>query len=75
MNGPMAAAMPDMPAQVPIALGRSSSRKDAWMMASAPGATSAPAIPCSTRNSTSWVGSWAKAHSALPSAKPAMPVR
>ena len=37
------------------------------MRASAPGASSAAATPCSTRKSASWTGDWANAHSALPS--------
>ncbi len=53
MNGPAAAAIPAMPAQVPIALARSSRANEDWMIARAPGATSAAATPCSTRNATS----------------------
>ena len=74
-NGPTAAAIPETPAQVPMAAARSSRRKLPWMIASAPGASSAAATPCSTRKATSCVGDWANAHSALPSAKPTTPTR
>ncbi len=67
--------MPDMPAQVPIAPARSSWRKDDWMIDRAPGVSNAAATPWRMRNATSCVGDWAKAHSALHTAKPATPVR
>ena len=71
----MATAMPAAPAQVPIAAGRSALRNDAWMIARAPGASRAAAAPWSTRNTISWSGDWANAHRALPTAKPATPIR
>ncbi len=63
-NGPMAAATPDSPAQVPMAGARSSGRNDAWMRDRAPGVSRAAPTPWSTRRAMSWAGVWAAAHSA-----------
>ena len=63
-TGPIAAATPESPAQVPIARARSWGRNDAWMSDSAPGVSSAAPTPWNTRRAMSWVGVWAAAHSA-----------
>ena len=63
-TGPIAAATPDSPAQVPIAGARSSARNDAWISDSAPGVSSAAPTPWNTRRAMSWVGVWAAAQSA-----------
>ena len=52
---------------------RSSGRKLAWMTASEPGVSSAPATPWSTRAATSASAVGASAHSSDVTAKPAMP--
>ncbi len=53
ISGPIAPAIPPRPDHAPIALGRSSRTNDDWMIASAPGVSSAPPTPCSTRAATS----------------------
>ena len=63
-TGPIAAATPARPAQVPIAGARSSGRNEASMSASAPGVSSAAPTPWNTRSAMSWVGVWAAAHRA-----------
>lgn len=52
-KGPIAVAMPETPAQVPIARALSSGRKLDWMIASAPGVSSAAPMPWTTRPTTS----------------------
>src|SRR6185437_15223736 len=48
-NGPIAPATPPSPDQAPMARGRSSGLNVDWMMASEPGVSSAPPMPCSAR--------------------------
>ncbi len=62
-KGPAAAAIPESPAHVPMALARSFSRKLPWMMASPPGVSRAAPMPWSTRAPMSWSGDCAAAHS------------
>ena len=74
-TGPIAAATPDRPAQVPIAGARSSCRNDAWISASAPGVSRAAPTPWSTRSAMSWPGLWASAHSPDATRNHATPTR
>jgi hypothetical protein len=54
-SGPMAAAIAENPAHVPMALPRSVSGNDAPMIASEHGMRSAAPMPCSARAMINWV--------------------
>ena len=72
-NGPTAPATPPRPDQAPMALGRSLAANDAWMIASEPGVSSAPPMPCSARAPMSTPMSGARPHSAEASANQTTP--
>ncbi len=75
MNGPIATAIPDRPAQTPIAGARSSGWKLLWIIASPPGVSNAAPMPCRIRAATrsSVVGASAHAREAI--ANQVMPIR
>jgi hypothetical protein len=74
-SGPTAVATPDSPDQAPIALGRSSGWKLAWISASEPGVSSAPPTPCRARAATSTSMLGASPHSADATANQHTPTR
>ncbi len=74
-NGPIAPAMPPSPDQAPIALDRSSGANDASMMASAPGVSRAPPMPCRIRAPTSVSTFGASPHSSDAPANQTTPTR
>ena len=73
-NGPTAPATPPRPDQVPMALGRSSAANVAWMIASEPGVSSAPPMPCSTLAAMSTPMSGARPHRAEARANQITPI-
>ena len=74
-NGPIAPATPPSPDQAPMARGRSSAANVDWMMASEPGVSSAPPMPCSARAAISTPMLGARPHSADESANQVTPMR
>ena len=75
MKGPAAVVTPETPAQVPIAHGRSRGWKEPWMIARAPGVSSAAPQPCSTRARTSHPMSGESAHASEATANHTIPMR
>ena len=73
-TGPIAPAMAENPAQVPIARPRSCSANEAPMMASEHGINSAAPIPCTARAATSCAALAAKPHHTEAAANIAMPI-
>ena len=74
-NGPTAVPTPAKPDQAPMALLRSSWRKDASRMARLPGVSSAAPMPCTARASIRTVASGAAPHRTEASANQATPIR
>ncbi len=74
-SGPTAPAIPPSPDHAPIARARSARTNDDWMIASAPGVSSAPPMPCSTRAATSISVDHASPHSTEETPNHATPSR
>ena len=71
--GPRAVVTPESPAQVPMALPRSSPSKEELMMAREPGTSIAPPTPCTARATISMSGLVESPHHTEASVKMAMP--
>ena len=74
-TGPIASAIAETPAQVPIALPRSSGGKALVMIDSVAGIISAEPVPCTARQATSQVSLGEKPIAALAEAKMTTPAR
>ncbi len=73
-SGPMAAAVPPRPDQAPTAFGRSCAENVAWMIASEPGVSRAPPMPCRARAAISVSMLGARPHRAEATANQTTPI-